>query len=163
MIKMIAACSKNGVIGLDGGIPFYYPADMKNFKALTLNSTVIMGRKTFESIGKPLPKRRNIVISKKAKGLGLLKDYGIETFSSLSDVIETTDCSGEIWLIGGASIYQEGMKYAEEIHLTITPDEVLDSNAIRFPWINPRMFSLYSVEQLVPGDDTLQYVIYRRK
>jgi dihydrofolate reductase len=155
MIKMIAACTTNGVIGLDGKIPFSYPTDMKHFKTLTLNSTIIMGRKTFESIGKPLPKRKNIVISSN-------KIQDMQTYSSIVDFVYNSDCNAEIWLIGGATIYQEGMKHAEEIHLTITPDEIKDKNSVKFPWIDPTIFKLDSWEYMA-ADPRLKYCIYKRQ
>jgi dihydrofolate reductase len=165
---MIAAVTKNGVIGVDGELPFDYPADMQHFKKMTLNSIVVMGRKTFEGIGRPLPKRENVVISKFGKELGQLNIPGIKAFSSIDKFLENEklilrDSQKDIWFIGGASIYQEAMKHVNEIHLTITPDEELSKNAVRFPWVNPDIFTLYDMKQLVPDDDTLKYVIYKRK
>jgi len=154
MIKMIAAVTSNGVIGVDGKIPFNYPADMKLFKSLTINSIVVMGRKTFESIGKPLPKRRNIVVSS-------TPIENIEVYPSLFTALDNLNHSAEIWLIGGAQIYQEGMKYAQEIHLTITPDEEKNSNSVKFPWIDPTVFKLDSWEYLYDAP-TLKYCIYKR-
>ena len=138
MIRIIAAVTTNGVIGIEGKIPFDYPEDMQHFKKSTLNSTIIMGRKTFEGIGRPLPKRRNIVITSQSIDL-----CGIETFSSIKSVMEpgVLEENKDIWFIGGAGIYQEAMQYAYEIVLTITPDYVDHPQAIRFPWINPTVFS----------------------
>jgi len=148
MIGIIAAVTKNGVIGLDGKIPFDYKEDMIHFKQTTLNSTVIMGRKTFEGIGKPLPKRRNIVISRIAKALGTLPKEGIEIVSSLEEGIELAkeDPIKNIWLIGGAFVYEQGMQYANLIKLTITPDVENGKSAIRFPWINPSIFDCVGVK-----------------
>lgn len=174
MIGMIAAVTSNGVIGVDDKLPFDYPEDMKHFRTTTAGSVVIMGRKTFQGIGRPLPKRRNIVISKIAKGLGVLKTDGIETAGSLKDALAmcTTELpnsgpAGEpprIWLIGGSSIYEAGMEYADVILLTLTPDVELAHNAIRFPWINPGMFNLQSVKPLVPEnpDCKLQLATYTK-
>jgi dihydrofolate reductase len=169
MIRMIAAVSFNGVIGLENKLPFDYPADLKHFRASTLNSTIIMGRKTFEGIGRALPKRRNIVITSRP-----LDAPGVETFSSIGDAIfEANGISAakpahelqDIWLIGGASIYQAGMVYAEEIHLTLTYDVIEGPNPVRFPWINPLDFHtpMYiELKDLVPGDPTLKLAIYKR-
>lgn len=149
MIKIIAACSSNGIIGVNNCIPFHYPEDLKHFKTSTLNSTIIMGRKTYESIGsKPLPNRKNIVISKN-------KIENIETYSNLKDALNDKE---DIWLIGGASIYQEGMEMAQEIILTITPDHIYDAGAIKFPWINPILFKINEITQL--GDNGLRIVKY---
>jgi len=175
MIGIIAAVSQNGVIGVDNKLPFDYPADMKHFRTTTANSNVIFGRKTFESIGRALPKRRNIVISKVKVGA-----EGIETFPSISAALEQikadedkaqamfVGASGTLvqltntWFCGGASIYEEGMNYAHTIHLTVTPDVITRSDAVRFPWINPRKFEIESWKQLTPGDDTLRLYVYQR-
>lgn len=165
MIKIIAATSSNGVIGLSASnsIPFHYPIDMQHFKKMTTGNIVVMGRKTFESIGKPLPNRENIVISKFGKELGQLNIPEIKTFGNIENFFENEkliirDTPKDIWFIGGASIYQEGMEYADEIHLTITPDKIIDKDTIKFPWINPLIFSVNSIKQL----SNLQYIIYKK-
>lgn len=143
MIRMIAAVSQNAIIGLEGSLPWKnsYPEDLKFFREKTKGSTVIMGRATFESMGRALPKRRNIVISKIGKGLGLLDSVeGIEVFNKLDEAVQT--CKEGAWLIGGSHIYEEGMKYADEIYLTLIP-EYIDVNYkkhAKFPWVNPQMF-----------------------
>jgi dihydrofolate reductase len=165
MIGIIAAVTQNGVIGVENKLPFDYPEDMKHFRTTTANSTIIMGRKTFEGIGKPLPKRRNIVISRTKVDVP-----GVETFPSISaagdagafhalEVQFTNEKTGEVkiipqpntWFIGGASIYEEGMQHAHKIVLTLTPDVELRTPAIKFPWINPMKFSLDSVMPLSEG------------
>jgi dihydrofolate reductase len=162
MIGIIAAVTQNGVIGIDGKLPFNYPEDMKHFRKTTADSVVIMGRKTFESIGKPLPKRRNIVVSKIARGLGILNTNGIEVAQDVHDALHTCiNGPKDIWFIGGASIYEEAMKYADRIILTITPDYETSKNAIRFPWINPDMFKLMSVEPMTQDlPSTLRVATY---
>ena len=117
-----------------------------------------MGRKTFEGIGRALPKRRNIVISSRPQDAP-----GVETFSSLADAIFESK-NEDVWLIGGASIYEAGMVYAEEIHLTLTHDVIVGDNPVRFPWINPMLFHtpMYiSLKELVPGDPALKLAIYQ--
>lgn len=144
MIKMIAAVSQNGYIGLDGKLPWHYPDDMRLFASKTRDSNIIMGRKTFESIGsKPLPKRRNIVISRSANGPGVLNNEGIEVFSSVADALDTCDNGKDTWIVGGERIYEAGMEFADEIHLTIVPnwiDATYGQESARFPWINPLEF-----------------------
>ena len=152
MIRMIAACSSNGVIGLNNSIPFHYSEDLKHFRHSTQNSTVIMGRKTFESIGsKPLPNRRNIVVTTSS-------DIKVENYRSLKESIEAVKEEKNIWLIGGSYIYQEGMNFADEIVLTVTPDVVLQENCIKFPWINPLTFTVKETKIL--GDNGLIIVTY---
>ena len=168
-IKMIAAVSQNGIIGKDNAIPFNYPTDMKHFRTITRDSTVIMGKNTFQSIGRPLPKRRNLVVSTTLDPVD-----GIEIFPTVAEAVHSANYpSGEHlfspcytyaenkWFIGGASIYTEGMKYADEIYLTITPDIIEGKDLVRFPWINPKIFSVASTEKF-PEDDRLTLVRYVR-
>lgn len=158
MIGMIAAVTQNGVIGVENKLPFDYPADMKHFRTTTANSIVIMGRKTFEGIGRPLPKRRNIVISKSPNSLALAE--GIEVVSSVGAAIDLTeDDARDIWFIGGASIYEAGMEFADKIVLTLTPDIELRTPAVKFPWINPIMFNLRGISILNP-DEELSRTLY---
>ena len=111
---MIAAASLNGVIGYNNDlhgapVPWNhdYKEDMKFFKDMTLDSTVIMGRKTYQTMGKPLPKRRNIVLSRTRK------IDGVEVFTSMADAIAS--CKDKEWIIGGSFIYQEGLRYAKDL------------------------------------------------
>lgn len=168
MIGIIAAVSANGVIGVDNKLPFDYPQDMKHFRTTTAGATVIMGRKTWESIGRLLPKRRNIVISRNK-----IDFEGLETYSSLSSAIEGSSLvktndppipPPSIWLIGGASIYEEGMEFADTLKLTLTPDIIRADNAVKFPWINPAKFELEFLVPLVSDDSNckLQLATYSR-
>lgn len=170
MIKIISGVSQNGIIGKDGGIPWNYKDDMKHFKKMTTGHFVIMGRKTFESMGnKQLPKRNNIIVSSKCI---LSSDSNFEyvqiNVGTLSDALYAASSDVEnkdIWLIGGTSIYEEGMKYAEEIHLTLIPDVVEGEGLARFPWINPQLFELDFLGKL-PSENPecqLKYAIYRKK
>jgi dihydrofolate reductase len=118
------------VIGLDGSIPWHYSADMRRFKRITAGKTVIMGRRTFESMGgKPLPDRRNIVITRRAY-------EGVETFVSIEDALLAC-ADDEVWFIGGAEIYREAMAYADLIDLTYVPDQINAPDAVYFPPIDP--------------------------
>lgn len=154
MIKIIAACSKNGIIGIKDDnyrLPFYYPEDLKHFKKLTLNSSIIMGKNTFESLGnKPLKNRTNIIITKS-------KINNIITFSSLKECL---DIYSDSWLIGGSGIYYEGLNYCSEIHLTITPDYIEHNNVIKFPWINPLIFDIAQKSKI--NDSNLDYIIFKK-
>jgi len=152
MIGIIAAVTQNGVIGIDGKLPFDYPEDMKHFRKTTVDSVVVMGRKTFEGIGRALPKRENIVITSRA-----IDAPGITCMSSIKSVIDREklilrDRATNLWFIGGASIYEEGMEYADQIFLTLTPGYERSPQAIKFPWINPTKFELGSIMPLVPED-----------
>ncbi len=164
MIKMIAAVSQNGYIGVDGKLPWHYPEDMRLFASKTKESIVIMGRKTFESINsRPLPNRRNIVISRLANGLGVLNNEGIEVFGSVAEALDACDAdSRDIWIVGGERVYEAGMEFADEIHLTIVPnwiDITYGQESARFPWINPLEFKLTDTLQLAPEKPDLKAVV----
>ena len=111
MVKMILAVSQNGVIGNDGKLPWKIPEDLKRFKKLTEGNVVIMGRKTYESIGKPLPNRINIVLSGSWK---MSKDYpdDILIASNLQEALEISSSfpGKEIFIIGGESVYRESLE-----------------------------------------------------
>lgn len=117
MINIIVATSENNVIGRGNDIPWYIPKDLEHFKKLTTGNTVIMGRKTYESLPKeyrPLPNRVNIVITRD-------KSYqakGCLVVNSLEEALRKSDNNREIFIIGGGQIYREGLKFAERIYLT---------------------------------------------
>ncbi|ACL29963.1 type 3 dihydrofolate reductase [Buchnera aphidicola str. APS (Acyrthosiphon pisum)] len=113
-ISLIAAISKNLVIGYKNKIPWYLPEDLKWFKQKTINKNIIMGRLTWESIKKkPLPMRKNIVISSNE-----IKQEGIIWADSISNAIISAQYNQEIMIIGGAKIYKEMLFYANKLYLT---------------------------------------------
>lgn len=115
MINIIAAVSANGVIGYQGGIPWYFIADLKHFRKLTLNQIVVMGYKTLESIGSiNLPRRENRVITRKPL---LIQNEGIIFYSTPMEALE--DPRGkDIWIIGGAEIYRELLPMVDRLYIT---------------------------------------------
>lgn len=156
MIGIIAATTSNGVIGVENKLPFNYPEDMGHFRKVTTNCIVIMGKNTFYSIGKPLPKRRNIVLTK-----SIIE--GVETVGSLEEALQLCrNDERDIWLIGGASVYEEGLKFADKVLLTITPDIEERTPNIKFPWINPSLFKLDYISQLSVGSE-LMLATYSRQ
>lgn len=116
LVSAIVAVSKNGVIGLDNQIPWYLPADLVYFKKTTLNHCILMGRKCFRSIGRPLPKRTNIVITRDpffvADGVWIARSIG-EALEMAFDHGET-----EAFIIGGGEIYQQSAALWDKIYLT---------------------------------------------
>ena len=127
MKGILVAVSPEGIIGKNNSIPWHYSADLKRFKRLTTGNTVIMGRKTWESLPiKPLPNRRNIVITRNS-----IEE--IDCFRSIDDALQT--CKGDVWFIGGAGIYEEAMKKADLIDMTLVPDNITGKNCIYFPKI----------------------------
>lgn len=111
-VALIAALARNRVIGREGAIPWHLSEDLKRFKRLTTGSTVLMGRKTYASIGKPLPNRRNVVLTSRPI-------HGIECFSSLDAAFEALRDSGRIFVIGGGTLYAQLLDRADELYLTL--------------------------------------------
>ena len=117
-IHLIWAQENNGGIGKNGQLPWHIPEDLKNFKKLTLNSTIVMGRKTWESLPfKPLPQRRNIVFSSR-----VLED--VETYNNINQFMKklNNESIQKIFIIGGSSIYKVFYEFASHLHMTIVND-----------------------------------------
>lgn len=165
---MIASVSQNGYIGVDNKLPWKIPEDMRLFAHKTKNSSIIMGRKTFETIGmRPLPGRRNIVISRLANSPGVLDTEGVEVFGSVAEALDACNDNKDVWIVGGEKIYEAGMEFADELHLTIVPqwiETAYGQESARFPWINPLEFSLKSTLALAPEKPELKalVVIYEK-
>ena len=116
-INMIFARSANGVIGLNGAMPWHLPEDLAHFKKLTLGSPVIMGRKTWDSLPvkfRPLPGRTNVVITRQSHW----KAEGAQTASSLQDALELCQPAPDVWIIGGAQIYAQAEPLASRVEVT---------------------------------------------
>ena len=127
VICLIAAVAQNGVIGRDNGLPWRLSGDLQRFKALTMNKPLIMGRKTYETIGAPLPGRTNIVLSRKKS----FSDHGIKTAEEFVDAIEIAEKIvrnanvTEIMVIGGARVYETALTYATRMYLTEVHEQVI--------------------------------------
>ena len=117
MIKIIVAMSKNRVIGKNNELIWKLSSDLKRFKELTTNNPVIMGRKTYESIGRPLPNRRNIIITRNTE----YSVEGCEIVSSLEEALLLTN--NECFIIGGGEIYTQSLEVADKIYLTLVNKE----------------------------------------
>jgi dihydrofolate reductase len=117
IVSLVLAVSDNGVIGRDNQLPWHLPADLKFFKQLTTGHTVIMGRKTYDSIGRPLPNRRNIVVSRK-EGFEI---PGVEVINSLGGALKACIGEDEVFIIGGATIYAKALDLdiVDRIYLTM--------------------------------------------
>lgn len=113
-LSLVVAAAENGTIGADNGLPWRLPDDLKRFKALTLGKPILMGRKTFDSIGKPLPGRLNIVMSRQ-RGLELPE---CRVVGSLSDAMAVAGDVPELCVIGGAELYAQALSSVDVIHLT---------------------------------------------
>jgi dihydrofolate reductase len=130
----IFAVSADGVIGLDGKIPWRHPGDLRRFKRVTLGSVVVMGRKTFEERGKPLPGRRNVVVTRAP-----IEVPGVEVVPSVDDALALAG-DADVWFIGGARIYEEAMGHVDVIDVTYVPDRVDAPGAVHAPRIDERVF-----------------------
>ena len=132
-IKLICAISKNNVIGNENKLPWNISEDLKRFKELTSNNWIVMGRKTFDSIGRPLPDRKNIVLSKNKN----LKIDSVEVFNTPEDVIESYKNNSDqkdLFIIGGTYIYELFLEYCEYLFITYVDKEYLGDAF--FPKIN---------------------------
>jgi dihydrofolate reductase len=126
-ISIIVAMSQNSVIGFKNELPWHISEDLKNFRKITLNHSVIMGRKTYDSIGKPLKDRCNIVISRDTS----LKIDGVEVVDSLKKAISKTNKLSEVFIIGGEQIYSIALPIATHMYITKV-DGIFDGDAF-FP------------------------------
>lgn len=114
LISLIVAMAQNRVIGRSNQMPWHLPADLRHFKSVTLGKPVIMGRKTFESIGRPLPGRRNLVISRNSEW----QADGVECISSLQAALALVSHEHEVMIIGGGQLYREALPLAQRLYLT---------------------------------------------
>lgn len=113
IISLIAAMANGRVIGIDNKMPWHLPADLAWFKHNTLNKPVIMGRSTYESIGRPLPNRHNIVLSRR-----VAEDLRVTWANSLQQALQTAGEVAEVMIIGGGNIYQQMLPHATRLYLT---------------------------------------------
>jgi dihydrofolate reductase len=119
-VALVVAMADNGVIGKDGGLPWHLPDDLKYFKVMTYGKPVLMGRRTFESIGKPLPGRRNLVLTRGGAGRapGSAPRPGIEYVNSVAQALLLAAGAAELCVIGGAEVYALALPLASRIYLT---------------------------------------------
>ena len=143
------------IIGVDGGLPWHYSGDLKRFKKRTKGSVVIMGRKTWDSIGqKPLPDRCNVVISRSEMS-------GVEHYNSVEQAIEAYP-KRKIWVIGGGEIYSAAMPYLNYLDITYVPKSITRTDVVKFPKIDKSCWQGGKRKYRVPNAEGLFYVIYRR-
>lgn len=155
-ISIIAAMAENRVIGSNGAIPWDLPGDRRRFRELTWGHPVIMGRRTFESIGHPLPGRRNIVLTRRA---GYLAE-GCVVVHDLRSALEAAGEADELFIIGGGELYREALPLAERVYLTII--HVTAEGDVLFPEIPAGEF-VEKERREVRDTITCDFVIYERK
>ena len=113
-LSIVVAMDGNRLIGKDNGLPWHLPADLAFFKKLTTGNTILMGRKTFDSIGRPLPNRRNIVITRNAD----IEITGCEVVNSIEEALSLAQGETEVMVIGGAKLYQQILPIADRLYIT---------------------------------------------
>jgi dihydrofolate reductase len=149
-LSVVVAMDRNGVIGRAGRLPWRLSSDLKRFKAITMGKPLVMGRRTHESIGRPLPGRRNIVITRN-------RDYrapGCTVVHSLAEALEAAGEAPEIMVVGGAALYREALPLAGRMYLT----EVQDAGVgdVHFPPFRRGEWRIVHEED-VPADDRNQF------
>lgn len=149
-ITIIVAKSNNGIIGKGGDLPWRLPEDLKRFKRLTTGNIVVMGRKTYDSIGRPLPNRKNIVISRNT----LLKIDGVEVEYDLIDVLKRNK-EENVYVIGGGQIYVEALPFSEKLEVTEVDVELVGDTS--FPEIDSSQWKEIFREKRVDPESNLTY------
>ena len=162
VVKILVACDENRVIGKNNTLIWHLPADLKRFKELTTGQVIIMGRKTYESIGRPLPNRINIVITRQTG----YQPEGVIIVHSLEEALLKAKSlhRGDIYVVGGAEIYEQSMDLADEIELTQLHD-IFDGDAF-FPIIDEQIWQKVSKERGVTDEKNpyqYSFVRYVRK
>ena len=151
-ISLIAAVARNGVIGRDGGMPWHLPDELRHFKATTMGHTLVMGRRTFEGVGRPLPGRRTIVLTRD-------HDWhhpGVEVAHSFAEALALAGPADEVFVAGGAQVYAEALPYSHRLVLTEVDAE--PEGDTRFPeWDR----SAWREESREPADGWTR-VVYER-
>ena len=154
-IILIAAMAQNRVIGKGNAIPWHIPGEQQRFKAITMGHTLIMGRKTFESIGRALPGRNTIIISRNPE----YRAAGCLVANSLNAAIALCPTKETIFIAGGGEIYREALPLAESIYLTVLDREV--AGDILFPEFDPKQFRTISTER-VEGTEPYTFTVFSR-
>ena len=156
-VSLIAAMSRNRVIGSQNRLPWHLPEDLKNFKLLTQGRPIVMGRKTYESIGRLLPGRENRIVTRQS---GFVVE-GARVFASLEDACRG---EGEVFVIGGGEIYSQALAFADRVYLTVI-DRDFEGDAY-FPELDPDLFRETSreIHPACEGRDlSFCYVLLERK
>ena len=146
-VSIIVAAAANNVIGRDGGLPWHLPEDLRRFKALTLGKPLLMGRKTHESIGRPLPGRRNIVLTRQT---GYVAE-GCDVVASVESALEIAGGADELMVIGGNAVYEMMLPHCGRIYLTRV-HEAVDGDTF-FPDLDESHWQLVERQDFAAGPD----------
>ena len=166
MISFVVAIAENGVIGRENGLPWRLSSDLKRFKATTMGKPIIMGRKTWDSLGRPLPGRTNIVITRDPA----FAVDGVITVRSLDEALVVAgshagaDKVNEICIIGGGEIFRQTLNRADRLYVTWVLAEV--DGDVHFPPIDPQIWEEVSSEDFPAGEKdnyATRFVVYERR
>ena len=164
-LSLIVAIAQNGCIGINNKLPWYLPEDLKYFRRLTTGNIVIMGRKTFESIGKPLPNRSNIVISRNSdfQAEGVKVVASIEEALNIAESIAEISDTQEAFIMGGAQIYEQTLPLAQRLYITEVKKAV--TGDAFFPSIDLAQWQEIGREAhyYEPQDTHYDFVVYERR
>lgn len=141
IITIVVAIAENGMIGCANKLLWHISEDLKHFKRITTGGCVVMGRKTFESIGKALPNRRNVIISRNKD----FKAEGCEIYSSLDEAFVALSSLNEVFIIGGGEIYRQVLPLADKIELTVV-EKAFDGDTL-FPEIDYSKWNITNMER----------------
>ena len=159
MVAIVVARAGSGVIGRDGGLPWHLPSDLRRFRELTLGHTVIMGRRTYESIPdrfRPLPERRNLVLSSNPDW----RAPGAEVFRDLATALDA--CDGDCFVIGGERTYCEALALAERVYATEVEGEI--DGDVFFPALAPGEWRrVQQSERVVENEHGFSFCVYERE
>ncbi|MCP8968962.1 dihydrofolate reductase [Ectobacillus ponti] len=156
MISMIAAMDENNLIGRNNALPWHLPADLAHFKRVTTGHTIVMGRNTFASIGRPLPNRRNMVLTRDPA----FQAEGCEVIHSLQDIPQEE----EVFIIGGAKVYEQAISFADRLYITRIHETF--SGDTYFPAIDSAEWELVSCEAGQTDERNVyahDFLLYKRK
>ena len=158
IISLIVAMDKNNLIGKNNKIPWHIPGELKRFRAITMGKPIIMGRKTFESIGKPLDGRENVVLTNNKS----YKQTGVKIYNNISEVISDFTNYDEIFIIGGSEIYALALPLAHKLYVTKI-DKIYDGDTW-FPKIRYNEWKIQESTQITEETTQTQYenIIYTK-
>jgi dihydrofolate reductase len=159
-LSMIVAMDDNRLIGKENGLPWHLPADLQYFKKTTTGKAILMGRKTFESLGRPVPNRRNIIITHNRE----YKAEGCEVVNSIDEALNLTQADEEVMVIGGASFYEQTLPMIDRLYITKVDGE--HEGDAYFPSFNEEQFIEISRETHLPDDKnqhTYHFIVLDRK
>lgn len=160
MLSLIVAVADNGVIGVENRLPWRAPADLARFKQLTMGKPIVMGRKTFDSLGRVLPGRPHVVVSRQTLQLPencLCVHSMVDAIAKAEELVDATD---EIMVIGGAEIYAQALPFADRVYLTRV--HVQPEGDAFFPALDESVWKVIET-QIAEGDPACTYVTYEKR